>query len=524
LESWRVGDRFRLIYLKSTDLEKSKTDEPPSFYASEEIPGDDSRSTESMIVGTFSTQAILKQAHADLEHPDPKARILAIRYLEQSDPSIILPSSSESLIWQGIQRLESRRLPPWSNWKIQISCPYSKSLLGIRTREWGFLPYGACSRMGEKIDLNIFLQFLSDESPWVRRRLATLLGWGQHEGVFPIVMELCKDADAGVRKAALFSLTTLYPEECENRLVEAMTDPDPDIRKWARGTLERIAAMPRKGNRVSLSHWNWGNNFSMTTHTLPLIQKAQILGDLTYSPLAFARLLGVPKNDLIEKEAQGVLLLRKGMRNGIGIINRMMWSSIATTWDSLPQSNRSGNSSSSILKGNREEQRLCLLWVFVSLRWDSRPFWLISTPRAISPNVWVLIINNTPRPFLMHWSSGKRLRRRLSKPTSPHWMSSLPIWTSPLSSFPSFRWIRENFDWGGYSAPLRRPTSWSSWMLLRALACWISMPFSPPMTWLFRLGRFPFLSWSQDPVRNPFNDRGGFFFRLRKYLYLSESL
>lgn len=45
----------------------------------------------------------------------------------------------------------------------------------------------------------------------------------------------------------------------------------------------------------------------MTTHSLPLIQKAQILGDTTYSPLAFARLLGVPKHDLIEKEAQGIL-------------------------------------------------------------------------------------------------------------------------------------------------------------------------------------------------------------------------
>src|SRR5512139_681957 len=45
----------------------------------------------------------------------------------------------------------------------------------------------------------------------------------------------------------------------------------------------------------------------MTTQSLPLIQKAQILGEATYSPLALARLLGVPKHDLIEKEAQGVL-------------------------------------------------------------------------------------------------------------------------------------------------------------------------------------------------------------------------
>jgi len=45
----------------------------------------------------------------------------------------------------------------------------------------------------------------------------------------------------------------------------------------------------------------------MTTHSLPLIQKAQILGDTVYSPLAFARLLGVPKHDLLEKEAQSIL-------------------------------------------------------------------------------------------------------------------------------------------------------------------------------------------------------------------------
>ena len=247
-----MGDRFRLIYLKSTDLEKSRGDEPPSFYASEEIPGDDSRSTESMIVGTFSTQAILKQAHADLEHPDPKARILAIRYLEQSDPSIILPLL-QKVLFDKDPEVRIQALSSVIKLRNSDIFPLLKKSLRDKDPRVRLLAVRGMFRMGEKIDLNIFLQFLSDESPWVRRRLATLLGWGQHEGVFPIVMELCKDADAGVRKAALFSLTTLYPEECENRLVEAMTDSDPDIRKGARGTLERMASKPRKGNRASLS-------------------------------------------------------------------------------------------------------------------------------------------------------------------------------------------------------------------------------------------------------------------------------
>jgi HEAT repeat protein len=244
-----------LIYLKSTDLEKSKGDEPPPFYASEEIPRDDSFSTESIIAGTFSTQAILKQARADLEHPDPKARILAIRYLEQSDPSLTLPLLQE-VLFDKDPEVRIQALTSLIKLKDSAIVPLLKKSFRDKDPRVRLLAVRGMFRMGEKIDLNILLQFLSDESSWVRRRLATLLGWGQHGGAFPIVMELCKDADAGVRKAALFSLTTLYPEECENRLVEAMTDSDPNIRKWARGTLERMAARPRNGDRGSLSHRN----------------------------------------------------------------------------------------------------------------------------------------------------------------------------------------------------------------------------------------------------------------------------
>jgi chromosome partitioning protein len=45
----------------------------------------------------------------------------------------------------------------------------------------------------------------------------------------------------------------------------------------------------------------------MVTHTLPLIQRAQILGDTVYSPLSFAKLLGISKQELIEKETKGIV-------------------------------------------------------------------------------------------------------------------------------------------------------------------------------------------------------------------------
>jgi chromosome partitioning protein len=45
----------------------------------------------------------------------------------------------------------------------------------------------------------------------------------------------------------------------------------------------------------------------MTTSSLPLIQKAQILGNVVYSPMIFARILGISKQELIGQEAKGIL-------------------------------------------------------------------------------------------------------------------------------------------------------------------------------------------------------------------------
>ena len=45
----------------------------------------------------------------------------------------------------------------------------------------------------------------------------------------------------------------------------------------------------------------------MTTHPLSPIPKAEILKDTVYSPMAFARLLGISKHELLGKESEGIL-------------------------------------------------------------------------------------------------------------------------------------------------------------------------------------------------------------------------
>ena len=55
----------------------------------------------------------------------------------------------------------------------------------------------------------------------------------------------------------------------------------------------------------------------MSTQSLPLIQRAQILGGLTYNPMTFSKILGISRQDLIEKEAEGVLpKAKRNVRKG----------------------------------------------------------------------------------------------------------------------------------------------------------------------------------------------------------------
>jgi HEAT repeat protein len=186
-----------------------------------------------------------------LKHPDPKVRILAIQFLEKSEPSIAL-SLLQEILSDRDPEVRVQALNALIKLKNPVVSPLLKKNLKDKDPRVRIAAIRGMFQMGEKIDFNLLLQFLDDESPWVRQKLATLLGWTQMEGVLPILMEMSKDQDSKVRKAALFSLLTLYPEESEGRLVEAMTDRDPDLRKWVKDTLGRMAEKPLKRRMAPL--------------------------------------------------------------------------------------------------------------------------------------------------------------------------------------------------------------------------------------------------------------------------------
>jgi HEAT repeat protein len=193
---------------------------------------------------THVTQEILKQAKADLKHPDPKVRILAVKYyLEKSHLSITLPLLQEILSDPdpGVRAEALSSLIIFGN---PIVSPFLKKHLRDPDPTVRMVALRGMFRFKEKMDLHLLMQFLSDESPWVRRKVATLLGWNQLEGTLPILTEMSRDEEPKVRKAAIFSLATLYPEEGEERLMEALTDSDPEIRQWAKDRLNQMLERP----------------------------------------------------------------------------------------------------------------------------------------------------------------------------------------------------------------------------------------------------------------------------------------
>ncbi len=232
-----MTEGFRLIYLKSTDVEGPKSN-PSSFERSEETVKVNASPSSIPISETFSSEVFLDQIKSDLKHPDSKIRILAIRSLEKLIPSLPVPLLQEMVSDQDSE-VRAQAVSSLAKFKSPAITPFLKRCLKDKDPKVRMAALRGMFHQSEKIELNILLQLLSDESPWIRRKLATLLGWGPIEGQLPLLMELSKDQEPMVRKAALFSLLTLYPEESEDRWLEAMNDLDPELRKWARDQLER---------------------------------------------------------------------------------------------------------------------------------------------------------------------------------------------------------------------------------------------------------------------------------------------
>jgi HEAT repeat protein len=240
-----LKDRFRLIYLKSEGVsEKSFLDD--SNGASNAGGSEESAAVSSYreTPESFSFQVKLRQIELDLKDPSPTVRNLAVRSLEKLDnPAAALPLLRQALSDQDPD-VRARALRALIKLKNTDETLLLKKHLKDSSPKVRMIALQRILQGGQQVDLNTCLQLLSEKSPTVRRKMATLLGWTQMEGVLPVLVELSKDPEEKVRKAALFSLLTLYPEESEDRLLKAMRDSDPGLRKWAKKTLEKMIETP----------------------------------------------------------------------------------------------------------------------------------------------------------------------------------------------------------------------------------------------------------------------------------------
>jgi len=148
-----VADRFRLAYLKSTGCERSDFAEAFSSYDSGDTAktaGALSSPPERNISERFSSEAILKQAKADLKNPDSKVRILAIKYyLEKTYPSIPL-SVLQEILSDRDPRVRAEALQSLIKFRGSIISPLLKNILKTATQGLGSLPFEACFNISRK--------------------------------------------------------------------------------------------------------------------------------------------------------------------------------------------------------------------------------------------------------------------------------------------------------------------------------------------------------------------------------------
>lgn len=239
-----MAERFRLIYLKSPVLEESSFEEP--LHQEPKVNQHfETQKISKYPKELYSFEVTLNQAKKDLKHSDPNVRILAIKFLEKSKPSIGIPLIEEILNDQD-STVKAHAL----NTLIKFNAPKIQQILKKYLRdnapEVRLTALRGIFQLFDNIDLNLLMQLLDDESSMVRQKLATLLGWTQIKGSFPVLVELSKDKDPNVRKAALFSLLTQYPEESQEKIINAMNDSDPEIRIWAKEMIEKIIKTPIK--------------------------------------------------------------------------------------------------------------------------------------------------------------------------------------------------------------------------------------------------------------------------------------
>lgn len=238
-----MSERFRLIYLKSPKTEESSSDDfSPE---SKKVKDLESSETPKTSQSLFSFEIIINQAKKDLKHPDPNVRILAIKFLKKCEPTISIPLIENVLNDPNpdvrnhcLKALVELKDPNLIN-KLKKCLRDEDPMVRVTALRGIFQIY-------ENIDINILMQILDDESPFVRQKIATLLGWNHIKGILPILVELSKDKDPKVRKSALFSLIAQYPEECEERILKAIYDPDPELKGWAKEMIEKLIAKPIK--------------------------------------------------------------------------------------------------------------------------------------------------------------------------------------------------------------------------------------------------------------------------------------
>lgn len=192
-------------------------------------------------VGKRYHRLSLRQAFSDLLDPDPKVRYLSLRFLRKTCDESILPHVADAAMDED-KKVRSLAIRIISQFKEKSLVPLLRKALEDSDEDVVMAALRGLYQM-EEIDSSELEKFLRSNSPLVRRRAATYLGWGQAYNTMSLISELLHDEDRGVRKVALWLVANSSEDKAIPHLIGALEDPEEVVRDMALSHLRRIVGV-----------------------------------------------------------------------------------------------------------------------------------------------------------------------------------------------------------------------------------------------------------------------------------------
>ncbi len=193
------------------------------------------------LLSTRADRVLYERSMDDLQAPDARARLRAVRALEALGSKAAAPLLAAAVGRETEAEVKAALLGALARFKEPFGAPLALLALDDARPAVRVAALEALSAIsGAEAEPRV-ADALQDQSPIVRRRAALLLGFAPGERAEAALSVALGDPDRGVARAAAAALSGRPTTRAQGALARALEHPDESVRRVAASALSRIA-------------------------------------------------------------------------------------------------------------------------------------------------------------------------------------------------------------------------------------------------------------------------------------------